>query len=247
MLPGPSSLLFKDGQAITARHRGITLSGERNTSPFRTPMRLSPPMPEVEISAAATLVRIPPIVAPSFSSLGLPFLTTPISVVVPPISITMASRRPVRRMAPMRLAAGPDITVSTGLIRASASPIIDPSPLTIIRGAEIPISPSTAFTERIRSSITGIRRAFIMQVLALSLNPSSEDSSWLQTAGIPRILDMRFLTRTSCSGLRTARYPATAIPSTRPPIDFRKAMTASSSRGTVSLPPRSWEPETRTA
>lgn len=140
-------------------------------------MRLSPPIPDVEISAAITRVLVPPMVAPSGSSLGLPFLMIPISVVVPPMSMTIAFFTPVRHMAPIRLAAGPDIIVSTGLRRASDSLIMEPSPRTIIRGACIPYSDSTVFMERMRSPITGSRRAFIMQVTALSLNPRPEDRS----------------------------------------------------------------------
>ncbi len=166
-----------DGHCLAAKHTGHTLSGASLTSLPRTSMRLSPPIPEVDISAAMTLVRVPPMVAPSGSNLGLPLRRIPMSVVVPPMSMTMASFIPVMRMAPMRLAAGPDMTVSTGFLFASASPIMDPSPRTIMRGAEIPYSDMTFFTDSIRSAITGIRRAFITQVAALSLNPRPDDRS----------------------------------------------------------------------
>ncbi len=166
-----------DGHCFAAKHTGQTLRDVSFTSLPRTRMRLSPPIPEVDISAAMTLVRVPPMVAPSGSSLGLPSRRIPMSVVVPPMSMTMASFMPVMRMAPMRLAAGPDITVSTGFLLASASPIMEPSPRTIIRGATMPYSDMTFFTDSIRSAITGIRRAFITQVTALSLNPSPEDRS----------------------------------------------------------------------
>lgn len=168
-------------------------------------MRLSPPIPDVDISAAMTLVLVPPMVAPSGSSLGRPFLMIPISVVVPPMSMTMASFTPVRHMAPMRLAAGPDIMVSTGFLLASDSLIMDPSPRTIMSGAHIPYSDNTVFMERIRSSMTGSRRAFMMHVTALSLNPRPDDRSCPHTAGIPRMRLAISLTRSSCSGFLTDR------------------------------------------
>lgn len=207
-------------------------------------MRLSPPIPEVEISAAMTLVLVPPMVAPSGSSLGLPFLIIPISVVVPPMSMTTASLTPVRHMAPIRLAAGPDIIVSTGLRLASASLIMDPSPRTIMRGACMLYSASTVFMERMRSSMTGSRRAFMMHVTALSLNPRPDDRSCPQTAGMPRILSTMPLTRSSCSGFLTDRYPAMATLSMRPRMDSRNPSTVASSNGSVSSPRISWAPAT---
>ncbi len=196
---------LSDGHFLTAKHIGTTLSGASPASPLTTYMRLSPPIPDVEISAAITLVLVPPMVAPSGSSLGLPFLIIPISVVVPPMSMTIASLTPVRHMAPIRLAAGPDIIVSTGLRLASASLIMEPSPRTIMRGACMLYSASTVFMERMRSSMTGSRRAFIMHVTALSLNPRPDDRSCPQTAGMPRILSTMPLTRSSCSGFLTDR------------------------------------------
>ena len=51
------------------------------------------------------------------------------------MSMTTASLMPVMCMAPMRLAAGPERIVSTGLSLATAPLIIVPSPRKIIRGA----------------------------------------------------------------------------------------------------------------
>ena len=93
------------------------------------------------------------------------------------MSITTASLMPVMCMAPIRLAAGPERIVSTGLSLATSPLIMEPSPRKIISGAWTPFSLSTASTERMRSSITGISLLFMMQVVVRSLNPRLEDSS----------------------------------------------------------------------
>ena len=66
------------------------------------------------MATASTMVRKPPTVAPSGSSRGRPRSSTATSVVVPPMSETTASSRPVMWRAPTRLAAGPDRIVSIG-------------------------------------------------------------------------------------------------------------------------------------
>jgi hypothetical protein len=47
-------------------------------------------------------------------SRGKPFTSAPMSVVVPPTSITIASWMPVRNAAPLILLVGPEPNVSTG-------------------------------------------------------------------------------------------------------------------------------------
>ena len=242
----PSRASETCGHSLAAKHRGTTLSGASSGRPLTTRILLSPPIPEVAISAARTLVRIPPITAPSGSSLGFPFLRIPMSVVVPPMSMTMASLLPDSTMAPIMLAAGPESMVSTGRRRASLSPIIEPSPRTTISGALTPYSARTALTESISSWMTGMSLAFITHVAALSLKPRPEERSWPQTAGTSSISAAMSRTRFSWSGLRTERYPATATPSTLPRTDSRKALTASSSSGAASSPCRLWPPATCT-
>ena len=232
------------GHWDAAMHSGTTLSADRIILLPFTRMRLSPPIPEVAISAAVTRVLLPPMMAPSGSRRGFPSLRIPMSVVVPPMSMTMASFCPVRYMAPMRLAAGPQRMVSTGFSLARASPIMDPSPLTIIRGAWMPFSASTALTDLMRSSMTGTSLAFMMHVAVRSLKPSPDDSSWPQITGTSRISLAISLTLFSWSGLRTARYPVTATPSTLPLTDSRNFLAASSSRGWISSPWRSCPPST---
>ena len=53
------------------------------------------------------------------ASLGNPFLSTPTSVVVPPMSTTMALRNPERNAPPRILLVGPEENVSTGYSAAS--------------------------------------------------------------------------------------------------------------------------------
>ncbi len=60
------------------------------------------------------LVRTPPISTAIDDSLGKPCTSAPISVVVPPTSITMASSKPVRKAAPRMLLVGPEPNVRTG-------------------------------------------------------------------------------------------------------------------------------------
>ena len=65
-------------------------------------------------STASTIVRHPPTNAPSALTTGRPPDTIAMSVVVPPMSETTKSARPVRKPAPTTLAAGPERIVSTG-------------------------------------------------------------------------------------------------------------------------------------
>ncbi len=92
---------------------------------------------------ASTMVRHAPTRAPSALITGRPPETTATSVVVPPMSETMKSSRPVRNPAPTTLAAGPDRMVSTGYSRAICAFISEPSPLTIISGASMDSFTST--------------------------------------------------------------------------------------------------------
>ena len=159
--------LLTDGHLEDAMHSGIARTGERRSSSPFTRMRLSPPIPKVAMSAAITLVRLPAMHAPSGSILGRPFLRTPMSEVVPPMSMTIASLIPVRAMAPIMLEAGPESIVSTGFLRAVESFIRAPSPFTIISGHLSPRSAMTAFTDSRSSLIAGMRRAFITAVAVL--------------------------------------------------------------------------------
>ena len=54
------------------------------------------------------------------ASLGKPFLNTPTSVVVPPISTTMALGMLERKAAPLMLLVGPEENVRTGYLIASS-------------------------------------------------------------------------------------------------------------------------------
>ena len=162
---------------------GMTRSEVRWTRFRATTMRESPPMPEVKASTALTRVLQPPSTAPSGSSLGLPSRRMPMSVVVPPTSMMIASCNPVRALAPMMEAAGPDKMVSTGRSFATDSSINEPSPFTIINGALMSIRSCTRFSEAIRSAMMGMRRALSTAVMVRSLKPRAEESSCPQTTG----------------------------------------------------------------
>ena len=60
------------------------------------------------------LVRTPPMSLSRKDSRGNPRLSTPMSVVVPPMSTTSPSSRPERNPAPRMLFVGPEANVSTG-------------------------------------------------------------------------------------------------------------------------------------
>jgi hypothetical protein len=129
------------------------------------------------------MVRHTPTKAPSARITGRPPETTAISVVVPPISETTKSSRPVRKPAPTTLAAGPDRMVSTGYSSAISAFISEPSPLTIISGASIDSSASTPDSASMRCRICGVRRAFKAAVSARRGASSFEESSCAQVTG----------------------------------------------------------------
>ena len=117
-----ASLSLTSGHCVASSDSGTARRGPRVRPPVvprpTGVTSLSPPSPHVRISAASTMVCQPPTSAPSAFSRGAPFCSRAMSVVVPPISATMAVRVPARKAAPARLAAGPDRTVSTGRDRA---------------------------------------------------------------------------------------------------------------------------------
>jgi hypothetical protein len=121
---------------------------------------LSPPRPVVRIATASTMVRYAPTRAPSGSIAGRPSRSSAISVVVPPISETSASRAPVIQRAPTMLAAGPLRMVSMGRSSANSAEISAPSPRTTISGAVTPNSRRRLRARVISRSISPIRRAF---------------------------------------------------------------------------------------
>ena len=75
---------------------------------------LPPPRPTATMSGMRKLVRTPPTSTARLLSRGKPPRSTPISLVVPPISTTIASSRPVTRAAPRSEFVGPDENVSAG-------------------------------------------------------------------------------------------------------------------------------------
>lgn len=70
--------------------------------------------PMLSRSGAAKLVRTPAISAAAGAGRGRPLTSSPTSVVVPPMSITIPSRRPERAAAPRREFTGPLWKVAIG-------------------------------------------------------------------------------------------------------------------------------------
>ncbi len=143
-------------------------------------------------------------------------------------------------------AAGPERMVSTGLSLATDSSIREPSPLTIIRGAVIPVLFCTFFSDMMRSVIIGISRALRTAVMVLSLNPRAEDSSCPHTTGRSVALLISSLTAISCSGFRTLRYEETAKASTLVFTDSTNSLAPSMSSSAFLSPWRLWPPSSCT-
>ena len=102
---------------------------------------------------------------PSCARTGTPFSTMARSVVVPPMSATMASVQPVSAMPPETLHAGPQRMVSTGCAAVKFWFITLPSERTITTGA-VMLRSCIAWRIAARNCpITGSRRA-LSRVLA---------------------------------------------------------------------------------
>ena len=89
--------------------------------------------------------------APSAQSSGRPSRTMAMSVVVPPMSTTIALRFSESAHAPVTLAAGPDKTVASGWRNAVRAFTSEPSPFTIISGARTPCRRSVSSSAFINS------------------------------------------------------------------------------------------------
>ena len=183
-----------------------------------------------------------PTIAPSKLRAGKPPRTTAISVVVPPMSATMAFCRPLSAHAPSTLAAGPDKTVLTGRCRALATLISEPSPLTIISGASICRWARVRCTESIRVLTCEIMRAFSAAVSARRGAPRLDASSWPQVTGTSHSSCTQARTCISWAGLRTAKVAEIAKAETRLACLAMAARQAASSSAASATPPASWPP-----
>ena len=186
--------------------------------------------------------RQSPIRAPSTLSSGRPLRTTAISVVVPPISATMALATPLRAQAPITLAAGPLSTVPTGRASALAALISVPSPLTIISGASILRVCRVRLTESISAFTCVIMRALSATVMARRGAPRLLANSWPQVTGLSVSSVTHSRNCNSCCGLRTAKLAEIAKALTRGACLRMAALDASSSNGVMALPPASCPP-----
>ncbi|MBS1269986.1 MAG: hypothetical protein MAG794_00938 [Gammaproteobacteria bacterium] len=173
-----SSLSTTSGCSWASRLKGTTRRGPiaiPTPPPYRT--SLSPPRPMACTSTASIINRQSPTMAPSGLTAGRPARTTAISVVVPPISATMMLSEPLRNDAPITLAAGPDMTVSTGLASAVFLLMSDPSPLTVLFRSSMPQDSSILSTASTSCRIKGIIRALTAAVRARLGASSALDNS----------------------------------------------------------------------
>ena len=203
---------------------------------------LSPPKPMVRTSMARTMVRQPPTSAPSCDTCGRPLMSTPRSVVVPPMSDMMKSFNPDNHCAPTRLAAGPDSTVSMGRVATLCASARVPSPLTIMSGQLIFRSAMERFTASISVETREIRRALSAAVKARRGASSEDDSSVDKVTGLPVRATISSRAWRSCSALRTAKVAATAKASTLSAMRAKACSRASVSSGWGAWPLWSWPP-----
>ena len=198
----------------------------------------------VRTSIARTMVRQPPSSAPSGATRGRPLISTPRSVVVPPMSDMMKLSSPDNQWAPTKLAAGPDNTVSIGRVTTDSASASVPSPLTIIRGQRICSCAMARCTASIKLLTREISRALRAAVSARRGASSEEDSSVDKVTGLP--VRATISSRAACSwaALRTANAPATAKASTLPAMRDSAASSASKSSGRRGSPLWSCPPGT---
>ena len=180
--------------------------------------------------------------APSKLRAGRPPRTTAISVVVPPISATMALSSPLKAQAPSTLAAGPDKTVLTGRCKALCTLMSEPSPLTSISGASIWRAASVRCTESIRVLTCEIMRALRAAVSARRGAPRLEASSCPQVTGVSLCSCTQARNWFSCAGLRTAKVAEIANADTRPACLTMAARQAASSSAHKGRPAASCPP-----
>jgi len=225
------------GNWIPNRLRGITRCGPMKRELFSSKwISLSPPKPVVRISIASTIVCQLPTRAPSLLNKGWLPCKMAISVVVPPISTTIAFCCWHRYCTPIKLAAGPEHMVSTGLSSAMLASIKEPSPFTTIKGAFIPFWSRTFCTEWIKSANRGIRRAFSTVVKARRGAWRWLVNSCPQVTGLSVNWRTNWRTRSSWLGLRTLKKLEIANASTRG-VSLRIACSAPSRSTWVSSSP----------
>ena len=189
---------------------------------------------------ALTMVRQPPTSAPCSATCGRPSRRTPRSVVVPPMSDMMKSRRPQSHEAPTRLAAGPDNTVSMGRSATRSARASVPSPFTIISGQSMPSSAMDLRTAVISMEMREMSLALSTAVSARRGASSDEVSSVDSVTGLPVTRATRSRAACSCAGLRTAKADAMAKASTG--MAAAAASSATASSRCASAPVWSWPP-----
>jgi len=84
------------------------------TSAVSSSTMLPPPMPSERTSGIRKLVRMPATLTSFAVSRGKPLISSPMSAVVPPTSITAQSSRPLVAAAPRIEFVGPEANVATG-------------------------------------------------------------------------------------------------------------------------------------
>ena len=174
------------GYWSASTHSGMTRSGPMNSASLRSQrMALSPPSAnEVENRPRTMVFHLPTRTPPSESS-GAPCSMSATSVVVPPMSTTTASSRPVSVLPPSAEAAGPDSRVSTACSAEYCSPIRLESERTIRISASMPRARKARVTAAMKSCVMGSRPALSTALAARSRLDRPENSSLEHTTGRP--------------------------------------------------------------
>ena len=225
---------------------GTARCGPISSLPLRpTETSLSPPSPMVRTSMALTMVRQPPTSAPSAATCGLPLCKKPTSVVVPPMSDMMKSSSPESHLAPTRLAAGPDSTVSMGRIATLSASASVPSPFMIISGQTNFKFAMARSTAAINLEICAMSLAFSTAVKARRGASRALESSLDNVTGNPVNSATKSRALISCALLRTANVLAMANAPTLPFSAAMPSRNATSSNVCACSPLWSCPPATR--
>jgi hypothetical protein len=170
--------------------------------------RLPPAAPTTQLSIARMHVGRP--ITRSVRSTGRPPLTTETFELVPPHSITIASRTASWCSAAATPAAGPEPTVSDGRRRNSETLIAPPSPRSTRSGTRRSARASASSTCAAVRSTTGRMLALIAALTVRVSSPYVPLSSWPAQTGSPA-RRARSATVSSSDGSSTANAPLTAI------------------------------------
>ncbi len=192
------------------------------------------------------LVRTPPTSTVVAACLGKPLCSNPTSVVVPPMSSTMASDSPDRNAAPRIELVGPLAKVSTGKRSAMAASMSVPSFCERNTGLKMPQRATPSRSDDTVSLASASSEAFKIDALSRSSSPSwpMEDDSVMVAPG--QAAASNSPARRSYSSRTGAKMPATAmVVMPRARISAPIRVISAGSRGRMGVPSKFTPPAAR--